>query len=230
MLIAEELILLLTDESGARQVGGTQFSYVLAGAVLLELSLLGKVDVAERGEPVKTGRLIVRDPAPTGDAILDVAMERLSRKEGRKPRDVIAALSKRLGDDVYARLAQRGVVRAEHSKVLGLFPQRRWPSVDTAHERRVRDRIVQTVAQPGLTIEPTVGALISLLSSIDKLPKVAEPDLVGVSKREVRKRGKAIAAQDWAPKAVRDAVAAVNYATMAAVTAATTAAAASSSS
>ena len=50
MLIAEELLLCLTDEeSGATRVDSTKLTYALAGALLLELSLMGRVDVAERG-------------------------------------------------------------------------------------------------------------------------------------------------------------------------------------
>ena len=36
-------------------VGSTEFSYALAGAILLELSLMGRVDIAERGESVSPG-------------------------------------------------------------------------------------------------------------------------------------------------------------------------------
>ena len=229
MLIAEDLILLLTDdESGSRTVGSTEFSYALAGAILLDLSLMGRVDVAERGESVKSGRLVVRDAAPTDDPILDLALERLASREGRKPRDVISVLSKRLSDDLYERLTRRGVLRLQPSKVMGLFPRRRWPSQDVAHEDEVRRQIVQTVISPGVVIEPRIGALTSLLSAIDKLPLVVRPDQVGLSKREIRKRGKDIAAQGWAPKAVRQAVEAVNAAMMAAVMVATTAGTASS--
>jgi Golgi phosphoprotein 3 (GPP34) len=72
MLIAEDLLLLLYgDESGKPVLASTELDYALAGAVLLELAMLGRIDVAGTGETVRSGRLVVRDPSPTGSAILD---------------------------------------------------------------------------------------------------------------------------------------------------------------
>lgn len=228
MLIAEDLVLLLTDDaSGHRSTDSTTFSYVLAGAVLLELAMIGRVDVAGRGETVKRDRLVLRDDSPTDDAILDAGLSRLARLEGRKPRDVIGKLSKGLSDDLYARLVERGILRPEESKVLGLVPRRRWPAVDIAHEAAIRTQIRQSIdlREP---LEPRIAALVSLLSAVDQVPAVVGSG-EGLSKREIRKRGKQVAAQAWAPQAVREAVEAVNAAVIAGVVAATSAAAVGSS-
>ena len=66
-------------------------------------------------------------------------------------------LSKQLSDDLYDRLTRRGVLRLEQSKVMGLFPRRRWPSQDVAHEDELRRQIVQTVMSPGVEIEPRLA-------------------------------------------------------------------------
>ena len=60
--------------------------------------------------------------------------------------------------------------------------------------------------------EPHVSALVSLLAAIDKLPAIVAPGEVGLSKKQIRRRGKEISADSWAPQALEEAVAAVNSA------------------
>ena len=61
MLLAEDLLLLVTDDaSGRLAVPGVQADAGLGGANLVELTLLGRVDVAGEQDPGKPGRVIVR--------------------------------------------------------------------------------------------------------------------------------------------------------------------------
>ncbi len=220
MLIAEELLLLLTDvESGAPLADRTSLTYALAGANLLELSLAGKVDVAGPADSVKKGRLVVRDRSPTDDQLLDHALGVLAERGNKRPRDVIRHLAKGVRTDVYTRLAERGLVRRVDSKVLGLFPRTRWPIADPAQRERLRYPVEQLVLGQGSQADPHVSALVSLLAAIDKLPRVVPPENVGLSKRQIRQRGKEISADSWAPQAVKDAVAAVNAAMTGAIVA-----------
>lgn len=77
MLLAEDLLLLLLhDASGKPMVDTTRLDLALAGAALLELATLGKVDVTGPHDAVKPGRLIVRDGTPTGDTVLDEALRK----------------------------------------------------------------------------------------------------------------------------------------------------------
>jgi len=65
MLIAEDLLLLLTDDaSGRLLVPGDQADAALGGANLVELTLLGKVDLSGPGDTGKPGSILVRDPSP----------------------------------------------------------------------------------------------------------------------------------------------------------------------
>ena len=231
MLIAETLLLLLTDEdSGKPRAESTALTYACAGALLLELSLSGRVDVAGPGEAVKAGRLVVRNPEPTGDAPLDKALVELGRRQNKKPRDVIGRLAKGIRDELYESLAARGVVRREEVTMLGVIPRRRWPVVDTAARWRAREGVEGLVRGNPPDDDPGSAALVSLLAAIDKLPQVAAPDVVGLSKKEIRRRGKEISADSWAPKAVKDAVASVNAAIYAAVVASVAATAATAGS
>ena len=87
MLIAEELLLLLTDdETGKSIVGNPGLDLGLAGANLLDLALRGKVDVAGEGEAVKRGRIVVRDADSDRRAAAGRGAARVRRARGQEAR------------------------------------------------------------------------------------------------------------------------------------------------
>lgn len=213
-LIAEDLLLLLLDdESGGPIVDGTRLPRVLAGAVLLELALDGYVTPADDGEDVRKGRLAVRREDRPGDAILAraVAVVREARRP-MKPEAAIEKLDVEVRAAVFERVLERGWVREDRRRVLGLFPTRSWPAVDESRERDVR-RELSSVLIDGLDPAPRTAALISLLSAVDAAGK-AFPD---ADRKSIRKRAKDIAEGDWAGAAVRKAVDAINTAVFVAV-------------
>lgn len=229
MLLAEDLLLLLTDDdSGRLLVTGAEADVALGGARLIELTLLGRVDVTAEGEGRK-GRLVVRDPARLEDPLLQEALETCVSFEGKRPQSVVGPLGKRLREQLYDRLVAQGVLRAEKGKVLGIFPTQGWPTADAAHERRVRQALEQALLTT-LPPEARTAALVSLLLALRSVHKVVRPKDHGMSRRDLDRRAKEIAEGDWGSAAVRKAVDAMAAATMAAVTAATSAAAVSGSS
>ncbi len=224
MLLAEDLLLLLTDDaSGRLVVQGTAVDAALGGARLVELTLLGRVDVTGEGEGRK-GRLVVRDRSRLDDPLLEEALGVVIAHEGKKPQAVVGPLGKKLRERLYERLVDQGVLRAERGKVLGVFPTRSWPADDAAHERQVRAALEQALLT---TLQPQArtAALVSLLRALRVVHKLVPPRHHAVGRRELDRRAKEIAEGDWGSDAVRAAVNAMNAATMAAVTAATSAAA-----
>lgn len=206
--IAEDLLLLLLDdESGKPLVDGVKLPRVLAGAVLLELALDDVVAVDTEGEQVKKGRIAIRTEARPADPILAEAVERLGSGRPLKPTAAIEKLQKGLQEKLLARVVEQGWVSEERGRILGVFPTKKWPAIDSTPEQRVRD-LIRAALIDGLTPEPRTAALIALLSAADAAPKVF-PD---ADKRAVKKRAKEIAQGEWAAKAVRDAVASVNAA------------------
>jgi len=111
MLIAEDLLLLLTDDDTGKAVGSTHVDLGLAGALMADLALLGRIDVAAAGEAVKNGRLVVRDVSPTQDDLLDGALARLATQHGKRSDRAVETLTKDVRRQVYLRLAGRGLVR-----------------------------------------------------------------------------------------------------------------------
>jgi hypothetical protein len=220
MLIAEELLLLLTrDDSGKLVLSGTEADIGLAGALLVELALQRRVDVAGDDGSAKKGTVVVLDADPTGDRLLDSALEAISAKP-RKPQDVLGKLTRGLRPQLYARLTERGLVRREEGKVLGLFPSNRWPAEDAGHERALRTALDAALVQ-GIEPEPRTASVIALLSALRAVPKVVDLAGTGLSKKQLNARAGQVAEGSWGSAAVRKAIDEM----IAAVTVATTAAA-----
>ncbi len=215
MLLAEELLLLALDDETGR-VGISEIDKGIAGAVLIELALLDRVRVAEKGESVRRGRLVVRPGPAPAHPVLAAGLGVLADREGRKPDRVVDRLARGLRERVAAGLVEAGVLRRERRRVLGLFPAERLFARDTAHEAAVRERISAALA--GAAPDERTAALIALLSALKAVTAVVDvPD-----RRAARRRAREIAEGQWAAAAVRKAVQATNAAVTAAVTAAAT--------
>jgi hypothetical protein len=222
MLIAEDLLLLVTDDASGRLCAqAAQVDIGLGGANLLELTLMRKADLSGAGDEGKPGRIIVRDPSPTGDEVLDAALEILVAKQGDKPSAVIKPLSRNLRGTLYGRLVEAGVLRARQGRILGVLPVRRWPTQDAAHEAEARRLVTQALVQQTAP-DTRTAALIALLHALRCEHKIVDPRPYSLSRRQLRERAAEIAEGNWASEAVRKVIDEM----IAAVTAATAAASA----
>ena len=220
MLLAEDLLLLVTDDaSGRLSAPAAPLDAGLGGANLVELTLLNRVDLSGEQDRGKPGRIIVRDPSPAGDAVLDAALEILIAHQGQKPSTVIKPLSKNLRPTLYQRLADSGIVRAERGKMFGVFPSHRWPAQDASHEAEVRRLMTQALVQQEAA-DTRTAALIALVHAVGCEDKVVDPRQYGLSRRELKARAEEIAKGNWASEAVRKAIEEMMAAVMAATTAA----------
>jgi Golgi phosphoprotein 3 (GPP34) len=219
VLIAEDLLLLVTDDaSGRLSAPAAQVDAGLGGANLVEVTLRNQVDLTGEQDQGKPGRIIVRDPSTAGDAVLDTALEIVIAHQGKRPSAVIRPLSKNLRQTLYEQLADSGVVRAERGRILGVFPAHRWPAQDASHEAELRRLVTQALVQQ-VAPDTRTAALIALLHALRCEDKIVDPRQHGLSKRELRARAEEIAEGNWASAAVRKAIEEM----MAAVVAATTA-------
>jgi hypothetical protein len=206
MLIAEDLLLLVTDDaSGRLSAPGEQVDAGLGGANLVELTLMHKVDLSAEGDEGKPGRIIIRDSSPAGDEVLDAALAIIAAHQGKKPSTVIHPLSKNLRRTLYGRLADSGLLRAAQVKVLGVFPARRWPAQDASHEVELRRLITEALAQQATPDERT-AVIIALLHALRCEHKAVDPQLYGLSRRQLKARAEEIAKGNWASEAVRKAI------------------------
>jgi len=201
-LLAEDLLLLLTnDATGKLLLPAEQVDIALGGANLLELTLLERVGLDE------SKRVVVYDRSSTGDPILDGALGVIGARQGRNPKAVVEPLGKNLRTVLYARLVAEGVLRAEESKVLGIFPVHRWPAARAEHEEHLRTQLTQVLVQQ-TTPDSRTAALVSLLHSLKSEHRVVDPKEHGLTRKELQRRAE-VSTGDWASEAVREAIEAV---------------------
>jgi hypothetical protein len=206
VLIAEDLLFLLTnDETGRLVASPSEVDVALGGALLVELAMMQRVDLASPSEQARQGRLVVRDASSTSDVLLDEALATVGEKQGKKPQDVVTALGKRVRVRLFDRLVDRGLVRAESGKILGIFPGHKWPTQDAAHEDSVRADLL-TALRNAMARDARTGALVSLLLALKAVHKAVDPAAAGLSVREMNANAKRIAEGDWGSDAVRHAI------------------------
>ena len=142
---AEELLLLLLNEDAGdlAAVPESNLRHVLAGAALMDLALENRIDT-------DLDRLVVVDPAPVGDDLLDPVLARVAtsgQTHGAEywVRD-IAEDGDRIRSAALARLVDAGILRSAEEGAMLLSSKvaraRRYPTVDGKAEREVRLRIM----------------------------------------------------------------------------------------
>lgn len=201
--IAEEVLLLAYDEEQGRQlIGSSELDAALGGALLAELAVGGRIDLADK-------KVAVLDATPVGDEELDAALARIAAEsKARKPEWWVQRLqSGKLRGRLLSRLAERGVLDEERRKILGIFPSTRYPERDPGVELAIRERVQSVLS--GATPDERAAVLIAILHAA-KIDRKAFP---GASKERIKE----ITEGEWAGRAVSQTIAAVNTAVMAAV-------------
>jgi hypothetical protein len=205
MLIAEDVLLLLVDDGTGRfRVDSTRLDNVLAGAVLVELVMIERVGFASEGGFLKRGRMVVLDPTPPGDPVLDRALVTIVGSRPAKPEQLIAKLRKRLRTTLLERLCAAGALHRSTRKIMGILPRTSWDSVESSREKELRRRL-QDALVADATPDLRTAAVVSLLAAVNAAHKIVNGD-----KKAVKARAKEIAAGDWASAAVKKAIDAVN--------------------
>lgn len=215
LLIVDDLMLLLMDDDGASIQGAGTLYYTLGGAVLTELALLGRIRTDDTG--VLNGpRVTPAGEGPLPDPLLQWAYDTIAAKTQRV-QPLLIALGADLWRVVLDRLADRGLLRREEKRILGVFRSTRWPAADEAHEARLRARI-RRILEDGEAPDPRTAAIIGLLFASGAMPSL-RPPLPWTSTTVTR--ASEIARGQWGPEAVAAAVTRTAAAVVAASTAVT---------
>jgi hypothetical protein len=220
--LAEEFVLIAYADDGTPLTDGTHLDNGLGGAVLLELALAGRVDIADK-------KVILVDSRPTGDPLVDNAAVRIAEDtKPRKPGHWVSKFAKETRPLVLDKLVADGVLTMRTDKVLGLFPRKKFPAaygVEPPVETDARQRMRAAVAGSG-AVDPRTGALCALVAATDLDRKV----FADLDRRQVKARLKEIGDGAWAAQAVKKTIEEIQSAVMVAIVASTTAATAGSSS
>jgi hypothetical protein len=213
--LADDFLLLALDDRGSNTVGDPTLDYGLAGAVLLDLMLTGRLDLTD-------GRVVVRDLTPVGDPVADAALTKIAAEtKPRKPGAWIQPLTGGLRAQLLERQVQAGVLRKEDDRVLWVFPRTRYASAtgaEPAAETAVRQELTAAVDGTGAVPE-RVAALLGLVQAVGMAGKL----FPGRDKKALKARLQEIGEGNWVAEAVRQSITQVQaaIASMAAVSAAT---------
>lgn len=212
MLISEEFLLLVTSPEGKWLAGSDAVPLALAGGLLAELALLGNVTVDKRDRIA-----VLAGPAPR-DPVLADALATFAAAEGKKPKNVLTKAAKGLGDRLYDRLIEAGIVEVHKVRFL---PVRHFPLRNPAARERLVDELA-AVLREDRQPDARTTTLIGLTVASGALPRVFAPKSFGRSKHGLVRQAREVADSNWATDAVSRAVRDAQSATMAAVTAAAT--------
>jgi hypothetical protein len=190
--LGEQILLLsLDDATGAAKLQLSS-EWMIAVAALADLVLAGRIEV--QGEQV-----VVVDATPTGTPSLDAALSRIGTRD--RPVDVQSWMNEWRAEGVAGArqgLLDKGLVREERKRVLGLFPTRRYPAADGTAEAAVQRSLADVVLH-GQEPDPRTGALVVLLHGGD-LRTLAFPD---ADPEMVRLRMEELSQGHWASPALK---------------------------
>ncbi|MEV6599080.1 GPP34 family phosphoprotein [Actinoplanes sp. NPDC051346] len=198
MNIAEEFTLLAYRNDGSPEIDSTRLNYGLGGALLLELALAHRIDAEDK-------KVVVRDPAPLGDPLLDEALGRIAAEpKVRKPGHWVSAFAKDTRRRTLDALVDAGVLTRQQDKVLLVFDRTRYPATDGVEpvpETEARQRLVAAVSGTG-PVEPRTAALCALVGATGMDRKV----FGDLNRQQTKKRLKEISEDSWAATAVKKTI------------------------
>ena len=200
LTVAEEMLLLaLDDETGTFVTEpDVNVSYALAGAVLMDLALKGRIEAGP-------DRLLVLDPTPTGDAVQDEVLAQIdASQEVRDTDHWVAEIGLRvddLRDRLLDRLVERGILKRVDEKLLWVFDTRRYPMVDGREEREVKRRIMDALFSDG-PVKREDAVIVSLADACNLFSQLLRPRELD----NVKERIKAIAGSDAIGQAVANTI------------------------
>lgn len=172
LTFAEEILLLALDDKKdtIKPLPIQAMKFALAGALLMELAMLDRIDT-----DLQTLKVIKGDP--TGDVLLDEALRKLQGMREEQSTSYwlneLAWQETDLQEQVLGRLVDKGVLKLEDRKILWVFAVRRYPMMDDQEVQEVRSRL-QKVITTGDIPSPRDAVLIGLVNACQLFDQVFE--------------------------------------------------------
>ena len=163
--------LAIDDDQGAIAASvKNKLRYCLAGAILSELALMGKIVTEEE-------RVRVEDATPTGDPLCDGALTVIAaKKKPHKMGRLVNDLAKEpLFKQTAERLAERNIITIEKKKFAWISPSVIYPQVNGSTKYWLKSKL-RAIVLAGEKPEAQDIALFSLLKACQLLPLVFTRD------------------------------------------------------
>jgi hypothetical protein len=215
--LAEELFLIsINDDKGTiHPSAAVNLRYGLAGAVLADLTLQGKLGLD------KQRRVIVIDEVLSGDELLDEAMIQIGRsKKLRRASYWVSELSqhiKQFQSRLSSGLVTMGILRKEGLRFMWIVPYEIYPQQDASAKYWIKHRLREAVLANAEADIRTV-ALLSLLRGCKMLDLVFTKD----ERRAARLKIEQIGRDEVFGKAVAETLDAIESAAVEAIILAST--------
>lgn len=184
---AEEILLLILDDKGAfKEVREDILAHSMGGAVLMDLALQNRIDTDLKN-------LMLISSKPTGNLILDHAVETISReREVRTTRywlKVFASRATEIKEEALAQLIEKRILRCEEAKILWVFGVRRYPTVDHVEREEIRTRLRRLILGNDIP-DPRDVVLISLIEACRLFSAILTPQELARVRQRVLLLGK----------------------------------------
>ena len=173
LVLAEQALLIALDDEKGRDSAGWGSDAGLAAALLLDLARVELLEVEA------DGKLFAVDGAQPGHELLRDAYTTI--RGSSKPRDAKGWVDrlprelKPLGRRLARGLVLRGILSEKHSKRLGILPTTRFPTVDAAPERELRERLIGVLVA-GRDPTEEEALLVGLLEPLGLIDLVVTKD------------------------------------------------------
>lgn len=170
---AEEILLVaLDDKKGViKQLSGLELEDALIGAVLMDLALLNRIDTDPKA-------LMVVDPTPTRDALLDDILQEIQRQVPPQPVKYwiteLSGKAKTVEQRVLERLIAKGILKQENKRLFWVFQVRRYPQIDRREIKEVKARLRDLILGTDLP-DPRDAVLISLIAACRLFDEIFTP-------------------------------------------------------
>ena len=182
-LADESVVLMLRDDTGEIRAECAKVANIsIAAGILMELSLLGRIDT-------DLTSLFIVDPTPADDDLLDPALREIAAEPNRRPS---AWWIERLGGQepdllskVLERLVRAGILRVENRRWFWVFTRRAYPQKTGREEREAKARLASIIHGDDVPA-PRDTLLLGLAESSGALSSIFSPE-------EVRKTANRIA-------------------------------------
>ncbi len=193
---AEEILLLILDNSDGDVTSSlppNSLNTVLAGAMLMDLALEGRIDT-------DIEKLILTDSTPVGDDLLDPVLAEIAKESGSHTIGYWLERTAKRGDDIrgqaLARLVERGILRSDDDTLFFLSNRvsrsKRYPMVDGKTAEEVTLRIMRLLFSDDIP-DPRDIVIVSLAAASDVFGRIlsreelaeARPRIDLISKMEL---------------------------------------------
>ncbi len=159
--LAEDLMILAIDDEKGKVISSAAIplDYALVGALIMELSLSGKISI-------KDDNIFVADNNYPEKPLLNDFLKVIdNEKEDRSVKSIVIRLVnefKEIEDIIIKSLIEKGVLREENHKILWVFNFVRYPATDDSEEKTLIAHIKEIVLE-GKSPDVRTAVLISLL-------------------------------------------------------------------